>query len=84
MEIHFTKHAREKFTVLSKHGVKISRNRVVETVKNPNILDRSRLPLLIAQNNLDETRVLRVIYKKDNSLLIIITFYPGRKSQYEK
>jgi hypothetical protein len=84
MEIHFTKHAKEKFTVLLRHGVKISESRVLETVRNPDLINRSRLPLLIAQGNLDKDRVLRVVYKKNYDLIIIITFYPGRKSQYEK
>jgi len=84
MEVYFTKHASAKFGVLRRHGVKISRNKVVRTVKSPDTIDRSRLPLLIAQSNLDKSHVLRVVYKKDENLIIVITFYPGRKSQYEK
>jgi len=33
MEIHFTKHAREKFRMLARHGVRISKKDVVETLK---------------------------------------------------
>ncbi len=84
MEVYFTKHASAKFQVLLTHGVKISRSKVARTVKTPSAIDRSRLPLLIAQSSLDKSHVLRVVYKKDDDLIIIITFYPGRKSQYEK
>ena len=54
MEIYFTKHADEKFAVLARHGVNISRNRVLLAVQNPDLIDRSRLPLLIAQYSLNK------------------------------
>mgnify|MGYP001560299613 CR=1 FL=1 len=83
-DIQFTKHAKEKFVVLARHGVKILRKNVVLTVQNPDMVDYSRTPLLIAQSDLDKTHILRVVYKKDGNSIKIITFYPGRKSQYEK
>ena len=83
MNIYFTKHAEEKFEVLARHGVSISRRKVIATVKS-GVMDYNRSPLLIAQSNLDKTHILRVIFKKEKGLIIIITFYPGRKSQYEK
>jgi len=42
------------------------------------------LPLLIAQVGWDKRRVLRVVYKVEGGTKIVITFYPGMKSQYEK
>ena len=81
MEIHFTKHAKEKFTVLSRHGVRLSPRKVITTVESPEQIDYSRMPLYIAQATLDSNRVLRVVYKIEDSAIIIITFYPGRKSQ---
>lgn len=83
-EIHFTKHAVEKFAILAHHGVIISREQVVETVEHPDMIDRSRLPLKIAQRDLNRAHVLRVVYREENSMKVIITFYPGRKSHYEK
>jgi len=84
MEIHFTKHADEKFVVLTRHGVKISRKKVITTLQDPDLIDHNRVPLFIAQSTLDKAHVLRVIYKKEQKFIKIITFYPGRKSQYEK
>lgn len=83
-EIHFTKHAVEKFAILAHHGVGISREQVVAAVEHPDMVDRSRLPLKIAQRGLNRTHVLRVVYREENGMRVIITFYPGRKSQYEK
>lgn len=82
--IHFTKHATHKFEILEKHGVCIAKERVIETILTPNLIDQSRMPLLIAQSAIDTQRVLRVIYKIEQGVKIIITFYPGRKRQYEK
>lgn len=84
MQIRFTKHADKKFEVLRKHGVVILRDKVISTVNEPILLDHSRSPLVIAQAPLDKTHVLRVVYKYQAGIAVIITFYPGRKSQYEK
>ena len=82
--IYFTKHAREKFQVLKRHKFQVSRLQVEHTVKNPDLVDKSRLPLLIAQKKIDKSHVLRVVYKKEpKSLIKIITFYPGRIKQYD-
>jgi hypothetical protein len=37
------------------------------------------MPLLIAQKAIDEKHVLRVVFKKENGIIKIITFYPARK-----
>jgi len=84
MDICFSKHAGEKFGVLERHGVKISRKKVLQTVLLPDKIDYIRHPLLIAQGGLDKSHVLRVVYKRESNLITIITFYPGRKNQYEK
>lgn len=82
--IHFTKHAEEKFKILKEHRFEVSKIQLIETLNNPDLIDRSRSPLLIAQKKISTTHVLRVVYKKENNNKIIITFYPGRIKQYEK
>jgi len=64
MEIHFTKHAEDKFKILTRHGVRIPKSKVIDTIEYPDIIDHSRLLLLIAQSNLDRSHVLRIVYKK--------------------
>lgn len=81
--IHFTKHAREKFVILEKHEFRISKEKVVETITNPDKIDYSRSPLFIAQKDINSSHVLRVVYKVENNIKIIITFYPGRRKQYK-
>ena len=83
MELRFTKHAEDKFEMLKRHGVGILREKVIQTLINPGHIDRSRLPLLIAQSGLARDHVLRVVYRVEGQTKVIITFYPGRKNQYE-
>lgn len=82
--IYFTKHAKEKFKILRNHEFIITENQVIKTVNSPDLIDYSRWPLLIAQKRISSSHVLRAVYKNENSDKIIITFYPGRKKQYEK
>ncbi|MEK7553264.1 MAG: DUF4258 domain-containing protein [Patescibacteria group bacterium] len=80
----FTKHAKDKFEILKRHKFLITEKQVLKTIGNPDLIDKSRLPLLIAQRKIDKNRVLRVVYKQEFGVIKIITFYPGRKKQYEK
>jgi len=82
--IYFTKHANEKFEILKRHKFKITKEQVIEIITNPDSIDRSRHPLLIAQKKISSTHVLRVVYKKESNNKIVITFYPGRRKDYEK
>ena len=84
MKIRFTVHALQKFSILKKHGISVSKRQVMQAVREPDQLDYRRSPLLIAQIGLDERRVLRVVYRMEKDMIVVITFYPGRKSQYEK
>ena len=84
MQVRFTVHALRKFALLRRHGVSVSKRQVVKALEKPERIDYSRLPLLIAQVGWDKRRVLRVVYKVEGGTKIVITFYPGRKSQYEK
>ena len=81
--IHFTKHANEKFDILREHRFVVTKNQVIKTIESPDRIDRSRYPLYIAQRKMNATHVLRVVYKMEGSNKIIITFYPGRRNQYE-
>jgi hypothetical protein len=50
----FTKHAENKFEILRKHKFLISKNQVIKTINKPDLIDNSRLPLLIAQKKIDK------------------------------
>ncbi len=81
--IKFTRHAEQKFLILARHGFRVTRDLVIQTVEEPELVDTNRSPLLIAQSQLDARHVLRVVYREEDDDRMIITFYPGRRSQYE-
>ena len=84
MTIIFTKHTEDKFGILKRHKFVVKRHQVLETVTNPEKVDYSRAPLMIAERPFDERHVFRVVYKQTGDTLRIITFYPGRENQYEE
>lgn len=79
----FTKHAKDKFGILKRHKFQISEEQVLATVATPDLIDYSRIPLLIAQRKIDKNLVLRVVYKQEKGAIKIITFYPGKSKQYK-
>ena len=82
MLVRFTRHAEDKFLLLKRHGFKISKKQVLGALKEPTLVDTSRLPLYIAQKSIDAHHVLRVVYRIEEGTKVIITFYPGRKKNY--
>jgi len=80
----YTKHAEEKFKILKEQGFVIQKRIVEETVKSPESIDYSQLPLLIAQKAINKKHILKVVFKKENGIIKIITFYPMRKKKLKK
>ena len=84
MEVRYTKHALDKFKVLERHGVRIRKSFVSQTVKNPELEDNvSRAPLKVAVGKIDEDHYLRIIYRQEKKVRLVITFFPVRKGRYE-
>lgn len=87
MKIRFTKHTLEKLAGFAGSKIKITGANIIQTITEPDFVDaRSRAPQCIAQKHLDATHVLRVVHtvEPNSGEVKIITFYPGRKSKYEK
>lgn len=83
MNIRFTKHAVKKFEDLKILGIKLTKNRIKNTIRKPeNIDNQSDFPNIIASQSLDEAIVLRVVYRLEEDVIIIITFYPAKKGRY--
>jgi len=85
VKIIFTKHAEEKFLKLENEGWKFSPKDIKETVKDPYFseIDRER-EVIIALKRWDQSHDLRVIYRKENDIIMVITFYPAEKGRYLK
>lgn len=80
--IRFTKHAREKFEILARHGVSVTEAQVIETLTAPDRLEKDQQPA-VAQKALDDQHVLRVVFRSEGDDMIVVTFYPGRRQRYE-
>ncbi|MBD2310807.1 DUF4258 domain-containing protein [Desertifilum sp. FACHB-1129] len=83
-EIRFSDHAQLKMEVLATHNIIIDSDFVIEAVRSPDRIETGDEDKLIAQKSLNESLVLRVVYREFNAFIFIVTLYPGRKSRYEK
>ena len=84
MKIVFSEHARkDKFPALAKHKFYLSENNVTDVIEEPEHEDtESDKPNVIASKSIDEEHVLRVVYRKEDDIIKIITFYPAEKGRY--
>ena len=83
MKLRFTVHARDKFFTLERHNFRVTEEVVIEAVSKPERLEQSRNDRFIAEKTLDEGHLIRVIYEIRGEEIVIITFYPARRSRYE-
>lgn len=75
--IFFTAYANKKFSVLERHGILFAREEVASAVGSPDAIDGTKKPLVFARKKLNNGRTLCVVYKKEEELQKIITFYPA-------
>ena len=83
MQIYFTKHARKKFLISKVAGFRITKTRVKNAVISPLKLQDRQDGTFIATVPFDEKHVLRVVYRIESDIIVIITFHPGRRKRYE-
>lgn len=84
VKIVYTKHAAlDKFVMLKRHKFKVTRGLIKEVIENPEHEDKeSDSPKIISSRTIDPKHVLRVVYRKENDRMIVITFYPAEKGRY--
>lgn len=83
MKIIFGPHAEEKFRLFAERGFPVSKDQVLDCVKNPDRIDEGYRGRKVAQKGFDEDHVLRVVYLEVAETRRVITFYPGRRERYE-
>jgi len=84
VNIVYTKHAQKKFEDLAKLGIKVTKILVKQVVTNPQhqAKDPSSEHNTIASRELDRNLVLRVVYRVEDGIILVITFYPSEKGRY--
>jgi len=80
-KVKFTKHAMKKLEVVKHYGFEITSSQVIETVLNPQSLDRKD-EQYFAIKILNSKYALRAVYEKRKDYLVVITFYPVRRERY--
>jgi len=83
MKILYAKHAEMKFQILKKHNFIVTKKQIRDIVENPESIKRGRKSRLIAQGPITKTHLIRVIYRQENNVITVITFYPARRQRYE-
>jgi hypothetical protein len=83
LDIVYTHHAREKFSLLARYDFPVTEQQVADTIHAPALLVEQSGGRLIAQRAISEQHLLRVIYRTDGKIATVITFYPARRSRYE-
>jgi len=76
-------HAEEKFAILKRHGFVVSKRQIRETLRSPEKVDEGFRGRKVAQRKISASRVLRVVYEEKQNEIVVVTFYPGRRSRYE-
>ena len=81
--LEYTRHARDKFEILKRHGFEVTSDQVEETVLNPERVAPQPKGKFIAQKRISAHHVLWVVYRMEGETYVVITFYPGRRERYE-
>ena len=82
-EIQYSRHASLKFGILERHGFPVTKDQVETVVRSPEGVHQQGEKKFIAQRAITDSHLLRVVYRKEADVIVIITFYPGRRERYE-
>ncbi len=83
MKIIFTRHAEKKLKDLEKLGVIVAKSFIQSILKNPLHVDgESDSPKKIASGKFGEKHLLRIVFREENDIILVITFYPAKKGRY--
>ncbi len=82
MKIVFTSHAKEKLQSKEAKVLGIKKKLVVQVIHKPIVVNKDLDPHQ-SIGVLNEELSLAVIWKKENDIIKVITFYPAEKGRYE-
>lgn len=84
MKVRFTKHALEdKLPALKRLGWNISKKKVEDTVINPKWRGLSKHGEETAMSLVDESHILRVVLRREDDIITVITLHIARRGKYE-
>jgi len=83
MQIRYTRHAEQKFELLKRHGLEVTREQIEQTLLSPEAVLPQERGRWVAQRAISERHLLRVVYREEDDAKVVITFYPARRERYE-
>ncbi|GAP94667.1 hypothetical protein [Leptolyngbya sp. NIES-2104] len=83
-EIRFSEHAIAKLQILQEMNIPLTIEFIEAIIRSPDQLEIAEDDKRIAQKQLDDRRVLRVVYREFAAFAFVITLCPGRKSRHAK
>lgn len=81
--VRFTSHADEKVGILAAHGCVVTRAQVLETLNQPDQTVVGYKGRMVARGPLSPHHLLNVVFSETQAEIIVVTFYPGRRTRYE-
>ena len=82
MKIVFTSHAKDKLKSKDIKGLRINKKILIEVIHKPIAVNLNLNPHR-SVGRLTEELSIAVIWKKENDIITVITFYPAEKGRYE-
>jgi len=77
--IYFTRYANTKLDLLNKHNFLITKEMILRVLEHPESVYQSKFSsYYISEGNLDATHILKVVFKKEDGVIKVITFYPTK------
>ncbi|MDO8260231.1 MAG: hypothetical protein Q7T50_01885 [Candidatus Magasanikbacteria bacterium] len=68
----FTKYAEQKFDILNKHKVFITREQIEDVLRIPDKTEKRKKHFFAEKDG------IKVVYQKENEIIKIVTFYPTK------
>lgn len=81
-KIVFTIHAKEKLLSVEAKLLKITQKKITDILKSPLVVNKRVNPHKNIGNFNDQLSLV-VIWKTENDIIKVITFYPAEKGRYE-
>lgn len=83
MEIIYTKHAEEKFSVITKAGFPITKRKLKQIIQYPKWRGSTKYNQETALGLVDKRHILRIVLDRKGDIIKVITFHIARRGKYE-
>ena len=80
---YFTKHVKQKIVLSKKTPFPINKLQIKYCIEHPKKVEVRSDGTIVSTVPLNRIYILKVVSRKDNDIMVIITFYPARKERYE-